>query len=149
MFDFTLGRCSRLKLARAIACQPVHEARHHRFSKKPARVDAPLDAGGWLNGLRRDHELAAIPRALRLCSRQAGILLAQSGVIALCPPQAILDLPADTRGLVVSLTPVNRPMAPGCRWPLERAGAGPRQRIGTSNGLWPARRITVDAPGLL
>lgn len=132
----------------AAALHQIDEQDTTDFEKALARVDAPLMLGVGLTGLRRDHELSAYHALLRFADKRC-LLIAQSDVIALCPPKLTLDLPVNTR---VSLFPLTSVVADatGLRWPLDALALAPGKRIGTSNAAsGGVVEIRVDAPGLL
>lgn len=133
---------------RAETLHPVDDQETTDFEKALARVDAPLMLGVGLTGLRRDHELAAYHALFRFADKRC-ILIAQSDVIALCPPELTLDLPAGTRVSLFPLTPVVA-NGTGLRWPLDALALAPGGRIGTSNTASGGPiEISVNAPGLL
>lgn len=118
------------------------------FEKGLMGTDAPLILGVGLTGRRRDHELAAYHGLLRFADKRC-ILIAEDDIIALCPPQITLDLPAQTR---VSLFPLVPLIANGSnmRWPVDDLAMAPGGRIGTSNTATGGPvELRVDVPGLL
>lgn len=118
------------------------------FEKALLRVSAPLILGVGFTGLRRDHELAAYHALMRFAS-QPCILMTESDVICLCPPQIGLDLPVGTR---VSLFPMAaaQGQSTGLRWPIDGLKFAPGQRIGTSNAAALSTvSITMDRPAML
>ena len=118
------------------------------FEKALGRVEAPLILGVGFTGKRRDHELAAFHALLRFADKPC-ILLTESDVICLCPPEVMLELPIGTRVSLFPLGPVDG-TSRGLRWEIDGLSFAPGHKIGTSNMTGQKQvAVTMSAPVML
>ncbi|SMO36338.1 thiamine diphosphokinase [Paracoccus laeviglucosivorans] len=133
----------------------IPDARLHRvkeqestdFQKCLSRIAAPLVLAVGFSGARQDHFLAA----LNALARRIGppcILIAGSDLIALCPPDMALDLPAGAR---VSLFPMGaaRGRSTGLQWPIDGLEFAPDAAVGTSNRATGPVTLSIQGPMLI
>ncbi|WP_290559012.1 thiamine diphosphokinase [Aestuariivita sp.] len=118
------------------------------FEKCLSRIRAPLVVGLGFMGPRLDHQLAAF-HALMRCADQRCVLVGETQVAFLCPPELHLALPV---GALVSVFPLCAVSArsKGVEWPLDGLDLAPGRVIGTSNRA-AADQVSIycDRPGLL
>jgi thiamine pyrophosphokinase len=112
-------------------------------------VEAPLYLGlGFLGG-RVDHELATLNALVRHPDK-ALVLVGQTDVCFLCPPELALDLTAGTRVSFFPLAPATGRVCEGLRWSVAGLALRPDGRIGTSNQALGGRmRVGFDVPSVV
>lgn len=133
----------------------VPKARQHRrseqqstdFDKALRSVEAPVVVGVGFCGGRVDHQLAAFHTLLAHADRPC-ILMAQSEVILLAPPNLTLDM---EEAEIVSLFPMtpSAGRSTGLEWPIDGLAFDPARFVGTSNRAVGRVELWMDAPGML
>ena len=137
------------------ALADIPEARRHRvseqqttdFDKALRHVSAPVVLGVGFCGGRIDHQLAAFHTLLVHADRPC-VLLTETQIIVIAPPQLALEMAA---GDIVSLFPLVpvRGTSRGLEWPIEGLSFDPGVFVGTSNRALGSVEIAMDAPGML
>lgn len=117
------------------------------FDKALRNIAAPLVLGVGLMGGRVDHLLAGFNVLVRHPNRRC-ILMSETDLVFLAPPELRLDLPIGAR---LSLFPMGacEATSDGLRWPVDGLAMAPDGQIGTSNEITGPLRLTVTAPNLL
>ncbi len=142
----SLGEADRARLAPG-CLHHIAEQDSTDFDKALDAIVAPLILAVGFLGHRVDHQLAGFNTLLKF-PHQTCLLLGQSELVFLAPPELSLELAA---GDVVSLFP----MVPvtgrskGLEWPIDGLMLAPGAQIGTSNRATGPVQLSVDAPGLL
>lgn len=117
------------------------------FDKALRHILAPLVLAVGFTGGRMDHQLAAL-HVLAAYPERTCILIGETELMFLCPPQVHLPLRA---GDVVSLFP----MAPvsgtsnGLRWDIAGLHFDPERKIGTSNVAEGPVDLTMSRPCMI
>lgn len=137
---------ARLRLAGRI--HGVMEQDSTDFDKALRHIRAPFVLAVGFAGARLDHGLAVLNGLARHPDRRC-LLLSQSDVAFLAPPEMTLDLPRRSRLSLFPLGPV-RGESEGLRWPIQGLSFAPDGRIGTSNEVaMPRVRLAFDAAKML
>ena len=108
------------------------------FEKCITHEDADVFVGVGFLGRRLDHSLANL-RTLAAYPDQRVLLIGETDIVFLSPPEITLELAVDTR---VSLFPMTRVLcgpSKGLRWPIDGLVMEPDGQIGTSNRTVDAR----------
>lgn len=138
-------------IASQIPSEKVHavaEQDSTDFEKVMMRVDAPVVLGVGLTGGRLDHELAAF-HALRRFAHLPCVLIGESQLVFLCPPQIQIALEKGDTVSLFPLAPVEG-MSTGLRWDIDGLHFAPGVRIGTSNmAIGGDVTVSVNAPAML
>ena len=117
------------------------------FEKCLARIESPLVLGLGFLGARIDHQLAAFSALVR---RPGGsvVLIGGDDICLHAPPALALDLPA---GMRLSLFPLARVSGTsrGLEWPIDGPAFAADGRIGTSNRVTGAVRLSFSGAGML
>ncbi|WP_412174885.1 thiamine diphosphokinase [Actibacterium sp. XHP0104] len=118
------------------------------FDKALRNIDAPLVLGLGMLGPRADHMLAALNVLHRHSDRRC-ILISDSDVVFLAPPQLTLDLPRDARVSLFPMAPITG-RSTGLYWPIDGIEFTPGGRVGTSNQAQGGPvTLGFDAPGMI
>ncbi|MEM8978816.1 MAG: thiamine diphosphokinase [Pseudomonadota bacterium] len=117
------------------------------FDKALRSVEAPLILAPGFMGKRVDHELAAF-HGLTVRSDRAVILVGETSLVCVVPPELQLDLPKDT---ALSLFPMGevKVASEGLAWPTTGLSFAPHRQIGTSNAVEGPVVLRPDAPLML
>ena len=117
------------------------------FDKCLRNIDAPLIICVGFLGARVDHQLAVMTVMVRRADQRV-MLVGQDDIVAVCPPNLALDLPA---GMRLSLFPLGQVSgrSKGLRWPIDGISFAPDGRVGTSNEVTGPVALTMDAPKML
>ena len=118
------------------------------FAKCVRSIDAPIIVGVGVLGPRLDHGLAAL-NVLALNPGQRLVLLTESEVCFLCPPEMEIELPVGSR---ISLFPMRRVTGTsiGLRWKLDGLDFSPDGMTGTSNEVSRSQVVVCFGdPGML
>ncbi|WP_353531907.1 thiamine diphosphokinase [Cognatishimia sp. WU-CL00825] len=139
----------------ALAAQGIASERLHAipeqdstdFDKALRNITAPLVLGVGFCGARMDHQLACYNVLVRQPHKRC-VLLGDTDVVFLAPPNLKLDLQPGTR---VSLFPLGlvEGVSDGLKWPIAGLNFTPDGRIGTSNAALGPVEISVTGPKLL
>ncbi|MEM9394272.1 MAG: thiamine diphosphokinase [Pseudomonadota bacterium] len=115
------------------------------FDKALRTIEARLYlCAGFTDG-RIDHQLACFHSILKHPERQV-ILVSESDVVMLLPPQIALSLEAGTRVSVFPMKP-GFARSVGLKWPLDGLALAPDSLVSTSNAaLGGAIEISSDGP---
>ncbi|SIO56952.1 thiamine pyrophosphokinase [Rhodovulum sp. ES.010] len=124
----------------------ISEQESTDFEKCLRVVDAPLILGLGFLEPRLDHALAAMNVLARFPGRRC-ILLGETDLCFLCPPDLRLAPPEGARLSLFPLSPVAA-TSEGLRWPIAGIDFAPGGRIGTSNEVTGPVRITVASGAL-
>ncbi|WP_072707227.1 thiamine diphosphokinase [Donghicola eburneus] len=128
---------------------PISEQDSTDFDKCLRNVAAPMILGLGFTGRRLDHTLAAFST---LCARAnvLCLLLSEEEVIFLCPPELALDMPEGTAFSLYPMGPVQG-RSTGLVWPIDGIPMQPDGRVGTSNRVDQAGRVslTMEGPRML
>ena len=133
----------------------VPQDRQHRiaeqtstdFEKALTRIDAPLVIGVGFLGGRLDHQLAVL-HALYAWPDRACLLIGQSEVICVAPPDVELPTAAEEIVSLFPLGPVTG-KSDGLVWPVDDIRFDPARRVGTSNRATGPMKLVMDDPNML
>lgn len=117
------------------------------FNKALRHTDAPVVIGVGFLGARLDHQLAAL-HVLAAYPARPCVLLGESEIVFLCPP----EIAVDTRpGDVVSLFPLAtvQGTSRGLQWEIDGLHFHPLSQTGTSNAATGPCQLRVDAPAMI
>lgn len=117
------------------------------FDKCLRNINAPLVLAMGFLGARVDHQLAVLTVMCRRANQRV-LLLGQSDIVAICPPNLSLDLPAGTRVSLFPMGPVTG-RSQGLRWPIEGIEFAPNGRVGTSNEATGPVSLQMDGPDMV
>lgn len=130
------------------------ERRHHiaeqdstDFDKALRHIAAPVVIGVGFLGARLDHQLAALHVLARRPDRPC-VLLGESEIVLLCPPQLqVATRPED----IVSLFPLGpvSGTSSGLRWEIAGLHFDPMGQSGTSNAAMGPLLLTMNAPAMI
>ena len=117
------------------------------FDKCLRNINAPLILALGFLGARIDHQLAVLTVLSRRPDQRI-MLMGQSDIVAICPPNLELDLPPATR---VSLFPMGgvTGRSEGLRWPIDGIDFAPNGTVGTSNEATGPVIIQMDGPDMV
>ena len=118
------------------------------FAKCVRSIDAPIIVGVGVSGPWLDHGLAAL-NVLALNPGRRLVLLTESDLCFLCPPELEIELPVGSR---VSLFPMRRVAGTsiGLRWKLDGLRFSPDGITGTSNEVSRSQvEVCFGEPGML
>ncbi len=126
---------------------PILEQDTTDFDKALRNITAPLILGVGFCGARMDHQLACFNVLVRQPQKRC-ILLSDTDIVFLAPPNLKLDLQGGTR---VSLFPMGlvEGVSDGLKWPIAGLNFTPDGFIGTSNEALGPVDISVTGPKLL
>ena len=117
------------------------------FDKCLRNIAAPLVVALGFLGARLDHQLAVLTVLSRRADQRV-MLIGQSDIVAICPPNLSLDLPAGTRVSLFPMGPVTG-RSTGLRWPIDGIDFAPNGRVGTSNEALGPVTLHIDGPDML
>lgn len=127
--------------------QHISEQESTDFDKALRHIEAPLIEAHGFWGKRMDHGLAALNVLQRYAEKRC-LLLAESDVIMLCPPDLHLELPQTCRVSLFPLRPVTG-RSTGLKWPIKGINFAPGGVIGTSNEALGPVHLCMDGPDML
>lgn len=117
------------------------------FDKALRNIRAPLVVGVGFLGGRLDHQLAAF-NTLTAHPDKPCILIDETDIVFLAPPELRLSLPSDC---VFSLFPMGRVLgrSTGLCWPIDGIEFNPDGRVGTSNKVCGPVELEMSDPRML
>lgn len=117
------------------------------FDKALRHIEAPLVVGVGFSGARIDHQLACYNALLRHPNRRC-VLISDTDIVFLCPPELQLDLEDGQRFSIFPMGSVQG-TSKGLRWPIDGLHFAPDGQIGTSNEVVGPVTITADSAKML